>query len=167
MVAGCQPHLISASFYNTTCATTRRSGPTSLELRQQEATYPSSSICKRQLAWIWPTAQATGEKDPALGYFRERALSISLIMYASRGAFKLVVLCDEAAGISKPSWVLGNLLKIPEELKPAPGLAHFHGAMRRLLETWHQGWNDTLTVIDQIVGFKVGFLKTSVLSLNL
>lgn len=80
-------------------------------------------------------------------------------MYASRGAFKLVVLCDEAAGISKPSWVLGNLLKIPEELKPAPGLAHFHGAMRRLLETWHQGWNDTLTVIDQIVGFKMDHNK--------
>lgn len=112
-------------------------------------------IRKRQLAWIWPTTQETGEKDPALGYFKERALSISLIMYAPRGAFKLVVLCDQGAGITEPSIYRGGLLETPEELKSAPGLGHFHDAMRRLLETWHQGWNETLTVIDQIVGFEV------------
>lgn len=114
-------------------------------------------IRKRQLAWIWPTAQATGKKDLNLGYFKERALSISLIMYAPRGAFKLVVLYDEAAGIAKPIRHREDLVSVAEELEPAPGLAHFHDAMRRLLETWHQGWNETLTIIDQIVGFKVGF----------
>lgn len=116
-------------------------------------------IRKRQVAWIGPEVESTGtgEKGSGEGYFKERAMSISLIMYAPRGTFQLVFLCDEGTGINKNSWYSHDDSIVPETLIRAPGLGHLATGMRRLLEWWHRGWNDTLAVIDKTVGFKVRF----------
>lgn len=138
-------------------------GPNEPKAPSFERLFRDPIIRKRQVAWIGPGAESTGETGSGEGYFKERALSI--IMYTPRGAFQLVFLCDEGTGIASKRWYGHTIPTISEGLDQLPGLGHFVTGMRRLLEWWHRGRNDTLAVIDGAVGFKVrinccGGLKT-------
>lgn len=98
-------------------------------------------------------------------YFEERILSVSLTMNQHLGTFYIIVLGDKGAKVDT-----GNekLLPFPstepnkksspidgEALGTGAGLSHFLIALVWLLETWYQGWNETLDAIDDIVGFHV------------
>lgn len=92
--------------------------------------------------------------------FVERVVSVSLTMHETSGTFQIVTLGDTGATHLKGGW--GPFGKRPETLNiecnalgTAAGLSHFLIATVRIIETWNQGWTDTLDAIDDIVGFNV------------
>lgn len=93
--------------------------------------------------------------------FVERVVSVSLTMHETSGTFQIVTLGDTGAKHLKE--VLGLPFGKGQEtlniecnaLGTAAGLSHFLIATVRIMETWNQGWTDTLDAIDDIVGFNV------------
>lgn len=90
-------------------------------------------------------------------YFEERVLSVSLQAYPEEMEFKIIVLGDSGAKVKSSS----NLID-PRISESIAGFTQFLAIVSQATECWLQGWNDTLDVIDNIVGFQVGFASTSV-----
>lgn len=103
-----------------------------------------------------------GEYPDEEQHFVERVFSISLMTYGQLGTFQLVVLGDIGANVNMNTfqgWALEpneNPLGLEcDSLGTAVGLSQFLIALAWLVQTWNQGWNDTLDAIDEIVGFHV------------
>lgn len=101
-------------------------------------------------------------------YFEERILSVSLMINQHLGTFYIIVLGDKGANVhtgglkdfapagtdKKSSHIDGKALGI------GAGLSHFLIALEQLLETWYQGWNESLDAINDIVSFDVSLSLT-------
>lgn len=117
-------------------------------------------VLERQMASI-AYREKDDEEPGKEQYFEERVLSVAFHVYNVAGGFRLLTLGD--CGVKLPvapgkSMFLGDKRKIeidPSASGKGAGLAHFLVAMSWLLETWYQGWDDTLTTIDKIISFDV------------
>lgn len=105
--------------------------------------------------------QSCGEKSHEDQHFAERILSISLTMN-QHGTFQLVALGDIDANVDTDEDKEYAFRKDKKTLDldlyalgKETGLTHFLIALIWLMETWNQGWNDTLDGIDDIIGFHV------------
>lgn len=96
-------------------------------------------------------------------YFEQRILSASLMVNQHLGTFYIIVLGDKGANVDfgNPKLLALNATKNESSrldgkvLGTGAGLSQFLIALVSLLNTWHQGWNETLDAINDIVGFDV------------
>lgn len=95
------------------------------------------------------------EKPSENQYFAEQVLSVSLMMYQPHGTFRLVALGGEENLLDLSDQVPWRNSLSPSSLGTAAGLTHFLNALFWMGETWNRGWNNTLDMIDTIVGFQV------------
>lgn len=97
--------------------------------------------------------------------FDECRLSMSLHLYGKGGEFQLVLVGDEGAYVDlTPSLpfeerhVNSSLRLDPNSLNHLAGLTHFLVNVVHLMDTWYEGWKQTLDKIDDIVGFEVAMI---------
>lgn len=109
-------------------------------------------VIQRQYAKI----RRIQNNDHGQQYFEERALSVSLQAYPEEMEFKIMVLGDSGAKVKSSSKFDSGT---SERLA---GFTQFLAIVSQATECWLQGWNDTLDVIDNIIGFQVGFASTSI-----
>lgn len=94
--------------------------------------------------------------------FQECRLSMSLYLYGKGGEFRLLLVGDAGAEVNlNPSLPFeerhasSSLRLEPNSLGHLAGLTHFLVNLVHLIDTWHEGWKETLNKIDDIVGFEV------------
>lgn len=104
-------------------------------------------------------------------HFEERVLSTSLVAYNNNGAFKLTTVGDSGAKVYGPGDGCTELFR-PEGVNshdikigvsgPLEGPTYFLISMFWLFESWYKGWDDTLTLIEQLLIFRVSALRIRV-----
>lgn len=111
-------------------------------------------VVQRQYAKI----RRISNDDHSQQYFEERALSVSLQEYPEEMEFKIIVLGDSGAKIKSSS----KFEIDPRDSDRIAGFTQFLVIAAQVMECWLQGWNDTLDVIDNIIGFQVSFASSSI-----
>lgn len=111
------------------------------------------------------TSQQTSNFELSEEHFEECRLSTSLNLYGTGGEFQLVLLGDVGAHVNlNPSLPFeerhanSSLRFDPNSLGHLAGLTHLLVNLVHLMDTWHEGWKETLNEIDDIVGFEVNMV---------
>lgn len=95
-------------------------------------------------------------------HFEECRFSTSLQLYGKGGEFRLVLVGDAGARVNfdpreafEENKTSSSLRFDPNSLGHLAGLTHFLIILVHLLDTWYEGWKETLNTLDSIVGFEV------------
>lgn len=108
------------------------------------------------------TSKRNSDAGMSEEHFEECMLSMSLYLYGEGGEFRLLLAGDKGALVRlSPSLPFeerhasSSLRLDPNSLGHLAGLTHFLVHLVHLMDTWHEGWKETLNKIDDIVGFEV------------
>lgn len=108
------------------------------------------------------TRKRNSDSELSEEHFEECMLSMSLYLYGKGGEFRLLLAGDKGALVRlSPSLPFeerhasSSLRFDPNSLGHLAGLTHFLVHLVHLMDTWHEGWKETLDKIDDIVGFEV------------